>query len=155
MANPVNAVDPEGLAQIMVDPNSPMGRRMADMSPLEKLLFPLDLIMPMSVGVKGLGAGVKGAGATAEVVAEALHNHHVFVQAFRSQFARAGIAIDKYLVRIPASWHQRWVHSLGARGGQWNRAWLEFFERNPNATAEEIWEQLYKMLETIGLCAPK
>jgi RHS repeat-associated protein len=59
MGNPVNAIDPEGLVRIMVDPNTPVGKRMANMTPLEKLLLPLDVIMPMTVVGRGAAAAGK------------------------------------------------------------------------------------------------
>jgi hypothetical protein len=67
-------------------------------------------------------------------------------------FERAGIDIDKYLVRIPPEWHQKWVHAAAARGGRWNAAWARFFAEHPNATASEIWDFLKHMLDDVGFC---
>ncbi len=57
--SPVNTVDPDGLVPFQVDPKTPMGERMANMSPLEKLLFPLDFVMPLSVSAKGVGVAAR------------------------------------------------------------------------------------------------
>lgn len=58
-SNPGTGTDPHGLLSLTVDPNSPFGRRMAKMTPLERFLFPLDFVMPMSVGVKGAGTAAR------------------------------------------------------------------------------------------------
>ncbi len=137
--DPQSFVDPNGLARITVDPKTPMGKRLAQMGPIEKVLMPLDLVMPMSaVGQAGKSV--------------ALAAHHLFPRAFRSSFTRAGIDIDRFLFRIPKAWHQKWVHASAARGGRWNAAWRKFFEENPEATADEIWDFLRKLLEDMGLC---
>jgi hypothetical protein len=85
-----------------------------------------------------------------------LVNHHVFPQKFRELFRlRFGIDIDRYLVRIPERWHQRWVHGgPGGGGGRWNQAWEHFLLSRPNATTSQAWDHLLHMLNTIGLKGP-
>jgi RHS repeat-associated protein len=58
-SNPVNAFDPDGLGTVRIDPNSAMGQRMNNMTPLEKILFPLDFVMPLSVVGEGAAAAAK------------------------------------------------------------------------------------------------
>jgi len=73
---PTEMIDPLGWAGIMVDPNTPMGQRMANMSAIERLLMPLDFIMPLSVVGKAetlarLGTSYESAARLARKAAEA------------------------------------------------------------------------------------
>jgi len=43
------------------------------------------------------------------------------------------------------------VHANGARGGDWNRAWNNFFQNNPNATAQDVFVQASKMFHDFNL----
>jgi hypothetical protein len=57
------------------------------------------------------------------------HDHHVFPQTLRGEFARIGIPIDRYTITIPAHKH------IGPRGVHttldWNDHWHLFFEDVP------------------------
>jgi hypothetical protein len=57
------------------------------------------------------------------------HDHHIFPQTLRDEFARIGINIDDYTITIPASRH------IGPRGVHivldWNDQWHVFFDEIP------------------------
>jgi RHS repeat-associated protein len=108
---------------------------------------------PVGVAV-GAGVGVV-TGPVIGKVASKLAGHHVFPRAFRPFFERVGIDIDRHLVSIPVCVH-RWLHSGKGTGpgGQWNATWRQFIAKNPNASTDEIFDQLLKMLDEIGLGGP-
>jgi hypothetical protein len=74
-------------------------------------------------------------GGNIQHLAEVLHDHHLLPQEFRDKFAAAGIDIDqpKYLVPLSPQQHLGEVHK-GARGGEWNAAWADFFQQHPTIT---------------------
>jgi RHS repeat-associated protein len=67
------------------------------------------------------------------------HRHHLFPQRpdLAREFARRGINIHNYTIRIPRSIHEQ-LHRGGPRGGAWNAAWEDFFNANPSASAEDV-----------------
>jgi RHS repeat-associated protein len=111
--SPVNWSDPSGLA-ITVDPHSQIGQQFAQMSTLDRLMFPFDLITPMSA---------------VEPAATKLVGHHVLPRAFRELFERAGINIDKFLVKIPQEWHQKWGACIRRAGRTVERRLGEILRR--------------------------
>ena len=83
-----------------------------------------------------------------------LEVHHLFPQAreFRAFFRSAGIDINKFTVKMTQAAHRLLPDGLHtAAGGNWNKVWREFKEANPNATAQQIWDQLEKMLKDFGI----
>jgi hypothetical protein len=83
----------------------------------------------------------------------AWHEHHIFPQQFRSWFAAAGIDIDAYVVDVPNGMHLSAVHGSGGGylPGGWNGVWRNFIEANPNATAQQIYQQAGKMMDDFEL----
>lgn len=75
----------------------------------------------------------------------AIDQHHIFPQQFRPDFAKIGMNIDDYTLRIPKQLHQT-IHSSG-----YNNQWQTYFEANPNATESQIWLQVKNMLGGLGL----
>jgi RHS repeat-associated protein len=79
--------------------------------------------------------------------------HHIFPQAFRNQFARMGINIDKFTLKIPSKLHS-FLHAQGDKafpGGVWNGAWKDFFKMNPNATIEDAYKFAAELMTKYGL----
>ena len=80
--------------------------------------------------------------------------HHLLPQAneFRRYFDDTGLDIEDYTMDVPRDTHIE-IHSgqgMG-RGGAWNNAWREFFRDNPNASGEQIIEQMNRMADQFGL----
>ncbi|RKH43744.1 SitA6 family polymorphic toxin lipoprotein, partial [Corallococcus llansteffanensis] len=67
--------------------------------------------------------------------------HHVFPQAedLARWFKKQGVDIHLYTLPIPVHVHRR-IHSGGPKGGEWNQAWREYMDANPNASSQEIYQ---------------
>jgi hypothetical protein len=115
---------------------------------------------------ESLGAELKNSLPTFEDIPGAVGDkppqHHIFPQAFRSFFQQAGIDIDRWALNIPRSLHD-FLHQRNpvladtgevlegiGPGGIWNENWRQFFADPQFATtpptAEQIWEQAFKMV---------
>jgi RHS repeat-associated protein len=71
---------------------------------------------------------------------------------FRKYFDDANLNIEDYTIDLSRDLHID-IHSgtgMG-RGGAWNNAWREFFRQNPNASADQILEQMNRMADQFGL----
>jgi len=79
-------------------------------------------------------------------------HHHIFPRRsdLAQRFARQGIDIHQHLMELPIAVHKK-IHSSGPRGGMWNRAWENFFEQNPEATAVEIYKHAGWLIHEFGL----
>ena len=89
--------------------------------------------------------------------------HHVFPQAeeFADRWLDAGIDIHDYAVEIPSYFHRKYIHGIqdangvwrggGNSGGWWNNTWREFFGNNPNASPQEIMDQMEAMRRHWGI----
>jgi len=110
-----------------------------------------------------VGAGLSAAAAipllgdaanAAGIARRATRFHHVFPQAsdLARKFAKAGIDIDKYTLELPEAVH-RCIHSGKGfgRGGKWNKAWKDFFEKYPNATAEQIYKYAGELIHEFDI----
>jgi RHS repeat-associated protein len=91
--------------------------------------------------------GAKSARAATEM-------HHLLPQAvrFRKFFERAGLNIEDFRIPLDAAKHRLnpgGVHTNS--GGNWNRVWDDFFKGNPNATRQEILDQLASMRRDFGI----
>lgn len=63
-------------------------------------------------------------------IAKTTHNHHLFPVQFKELFDKLlGIKIDNFKVAVDAKFHREVLHSNNRinPGGEWNRAWQEFF----------------------------
>ncbi|HEY0367928.1 MAG TPA: TIGR02269 family lipoprotein, partial [Pyrinomonadaceae bacterium] len=162
---PVNWADPLGLDKeggSWLD-NLQMGLDLAGFIP--GLGDVLDLVNgAISLG-RGdyVGAGLSAAAAipllgdaanAAGVARRATRFHHVFPQAsdLARKFAKAGIDIDKYTLELPEAVH-RCIHSGKGfgRGGKWNKAWKDFFDKFPNATAEDIYKYAGQLIHDFDI----
>lgn len=84
----------------------------------------------------------------------AIELHHLLPQAkrFRNYFERAGLNIEDFRIPVDVAKHRLkpgGVHTT--TGGDWNRVWDKFFEANPNATREQILQQLSRMRKDFGI----
>ena len=73
--------------------------------------------------------------------------HHVFPQArrFSSHFRDAGINIHepRFGTWVETSVHQGWSH-------RYNAAWGKFFDANPSATAQQIFQHAVELSKEFG-----
>jgi len=98
-------------------------------------------------------AGKRGGMIVLKNSGKAWPKHHIFPQAFRSQFKRIGIDIDKFTLKIPPELHS-FLHAQGDRafpGGIWNSAWDDFFKMNPNATVDDVYKFAAEQMTKYGL----
>jgi len=96
-------------------------------------------LLPASVGSGPTGSDDQVGPETAK--------HHVFPQRayLKAKFLKAGIDPDLFCLRIPSLLHQE-IYGGGPLGGEWNNAWVKFFDENPNATDIEIYKYAGKLL---------
>lgn len=75
-------------------------------------------------------------------------NHHRLPRQFGPQFAKAGINIEDYTMRLP-----RGLHRLTPDGihPDYNAAWREFFEQNENPSKQQILEELARIEAQFGI----
>jgi RHS repeat-associated protein len=85
------------------------------------------------------------------------HQHHLFPQdpKLTPYWERAGVNQGR-AVKLDADWHLRVVHgSKGiagvGKGGIWNENWRQFFDKNPNASREQIEKHLDEMKKGFNL----
>ena len=79
------------------------------------------------------------------------HWHHLLPQEFRAMFEKAGIDIEKYLVRLDPETHLKHVHGGAPEGGLWNQTWQGFFGKTPTPTKAQIEAQLTAMRKQFGI----
>ena len=92
-------------------------------------------------------------GDAAEAVG-AIDRHHQLPSQFIKNFERAGIKnIDDYIIQIDKAAHRLKPNGLhtGKGAENWNGAWKEFFGNSPNASKQQILDQLSKMRKDFGL----
>jgi hypothetical protein len=80
--------------------------------------------------------------------------HHLLPQAKRFEpfFKRAGLDIEDFKIPLDKAIHRLnpgGVHTNS--GGHWNKIWDDFFKGNPNATKQEILDQLARMRLDFGI----
>ncbi len=79
-------------------------------------------------------------------------SHHMLPQSkkLKDYFQRAGLDIEAFKVDLPTDSHRfKSAGGLHTTAQNWNKQWEEFFSANPDATAEQIMEQLESMVETL------
>jgi RHS repeat-associated protein len=88
------------------------------------------------------------------------HNHHVFPKQFRAWFSGQGVDIDKFVFKVPASFHLRGLHGRGAplpcgqqgpTPGYYNRAWDAWILNHQDAKAPEIFAFAKSLLASYGI----
>jgi hypothetical protein len=87
------------------------------------------------------------------IASSGVERHHLLPRQFRPEFEAASLDIEDYVVELPRDSHKD-VHGRG--GGDawinsWNQQWKRFFQRNPNASSEEILQQLESMKRGFGI----
>lgn len=84
--------------------------------------------------------------------AERVESHHMLPQSdkLRGFFKQAGLDIETFKVDLPVDSHRfKSAGGLHTLAQKWNEQWEVFFDANPNATAEQIIEQLEAMVEAL------
>ena len=73
--------------------------------------------------------------------------HHIYPQRedLAEEFRKRGIDPDDYAMRIPFPDHVR-IHKGGPRGGEWNKAWQDYFDNNPDSVAEDVHKEGKRLL---------
>jgi RHS repeat-associated protein len=74
--------------------------------------------------------------------------HHRLPRQFKPYFETAGIDIEQYLKKLP-----RALHRLKGTGihPEYNNDWQDFFDKNPNATPDQILQQMNKLEIKYGI----
>ncbi len=89
------------------------------------------------------------------IEATPIQGHHIFSQRqdLAEKFVEQGIDIHDYIMPLPRRVYigSTGIHGGGARGGNWNKAWQDFFDLNPMANDKDIYKQLGKMLYDFDL----
>ena len=80
--------------------------------------------------------------------------HHLLPKArnLKPFFERTGLNIEDYKIPLDQGVHRLnpgGIHTT--TGGDWNKVWKNFFETNPNATRDQILEQLERMRRDFGI----
>jgi RHS repeat-associated protein len=84
----------------------------------------------------------------------AIEMHHLLPQAgrFAKFFERAGLNIEEYKIPLDQAAHRLKPGGIHTKaGGDWNGVWDKFFEVNPNATKDQILNQLRQMRADFGI----
>ncbi|MCW3098461.1 MAG: repeat-associated core domain protein [Chthonomonadaceae bacterium] len=77
--------------------------------------------------------------------------HHVFPREFAARWEQAGIEYHEYTIPVERNYHQNVIHGGPGKGGAWNGEWRTFLKNNPNATPEEMWDQMRQMRKKWGI----
>jgi RHS repeat-associated protein len=86
------------------------------------------------------------------VITEIIESHHMLPQAFKQYFLRAGLDIEDFLVDLPRSRHRLKPDGIHTNsGGNWNKVWDNFIQKNPNATRDQILHKLDQMRRDFGI----
>jgi hypothetical protein len=97
-------------------------------------------------------AEVRKATAAARKIIE---QHHQLPQALEKNFKRAGLDIEKFKIPLSREKHRlrRGGKPFGLHTGpdNWNKAWEDYFNANPEAKRDQILKQLDKMRKDFGL----
>jgi hypothetical protein len=106
-----------------------------------------------SAGAGAVPASSAARGAIPQLPAPKMMNHHLFPRQFASFFKSKGIDVHNFTVALGETSHLRGVHGggLGNMPGRWNSVWAQWIEKNPNATATEVYQQLGTMMDRFGL----
>jgi RHS repeat-associated protein len=142
------------------DPNSYLHARSTDTDWMgDDRLAPGNFITHRAgdVGKKSveLGMMISPLGEEEEAVECVNEIHHLLPQSGKLKpfFERAGLNIEDYTIPLDKTLHRlrpNGIHT-GPTADSWNGVWKQFFDQNPNATKEEILNQLEKMRRDFGI----
>lgn len=121
----------------------------------------------------GAGAGIKaarGAAKAADKAADAaravdragdaaraaraaafVERHHLLPREFADNFAKVGLDIEKFVIKLPQDAHRLKPGGLHTGEANWNAMWAQFFREHPNYTRQDVLDQLDKMKKLFGL----
>ena len=82
-----------------------------------------------------------------------LADYHLMPRQFKEFFKQRGIDIDQHTITLGQTNHLRGVHGKGQgeMPGGWNKQWQSFIDKNPNASAKDIYQQLGRMMDDFKL----
>jgi RHS repeat-associated protein len=107
-------------------------------------------LLPGIPNVNAIRRGGRAAGAAAGA-ASRIERHHQLPRAFRQQFERAGLDIERFTVDLPADAHRFKPGGLHTGPDNWNNQWKQFFRQTENPTQQQILDQLGRMRREFGL----
>jgi hypothetical protein len=99
---------------------------------------------------KGIG---KAIGKAVGKLLKKLEDHHQLPKEFIDLFKSKGLEIEDYVIKIDRAAHRLKPDGLHTGKGvqNWNGAWRAFFDEYPDASKEQMLEQLAKMRKDFGL----
>ena len=154
--NPIKNIDPDGRVSLSAETkrnihtfffgpttitNPDTGKEM----PVQQLTAP-------DIGGKSGVSAIKNIPKVIKNVGTELH--HLLPQAkkFSAFFKKAGLDIEKFKVPLDKALHRLKPGGLHTKeGGNWNKVWEGFMEKNPNAKKGEILNQMKKMINDFGI----
>ncbi len=80
--------------------------------------------------------------------------HHLLPQAkrFKKYFKKAGLDIEDFKIPLDKAKHRLKPNGVHTKqGGNWNKQWDNFFEKFPEASKEQILEQMSNMRQALGI----
>jgi RHS repeat-associated protein len=79
--------------------------------------------------------------------------HHLLpqVKRFAPFFKRAGLDIEAFTVDMAKDTHRLLPNGIHTGPNNWNKAWKEYFKKNPNASPEEIKQHLELMKKQFNI----
>ena len=106
------------------------------------------IVLPGAVGGRLAVKGLEHA-----ISRSATEMHHLLPQAkgLKEFFTRAGLDIEKFKIPLDTATHRLKPNGVHTGTENWNKIWNEFIEANPNATKQEILDQLAKMRQEFGI----
>ena len=106
----------------------------------------------LNKGRKLLANGGGKAGKVAPKVAVEMHHLLPQNKQFRSFFKNAGLDIEDFKIPLDKAKHRLKPDGIHTNaGGNWNKVWKEYIDKNPEASASEILEQMERMRKQFGL----
>lgn len=117
-----------------------------------------DLLTGETISGVGVAATVLGTvfgsgRAGREVADEVIELHHLLPQAreFQEFFRNAGLDIEKYKMPLTRAAHRLKPYGLHTGSENWNKVWRDFMRENPEATRNQIRDQLKTMMRDFHL----
>ena len=91
-------------------------------------------------------------GRAAKTIGDLIEDHHQLPRQFKDKFARVGLDIEDFVIRVDKTKHRLKPNGLHTNeGGNWNRQWKNFFDENKFPTREQVLDHLGQMRRSFGL----
>jgi hypothetical protein len=81
-----------------------------------------------------------------------IEQHHLLPKEFEEEFNAVGLDIEDFTMPLPRSQHRLNPNGIHTNaGGNWNGVWRAFFDTHPTYTADDVLQQLARMMHDFGL----